>query len=170
MTRVQNKAWQLTMGPAIDTAILYELFSAYSDGCLASGCLDPATGSSDACTETRCSGLFERANASRQLLPNRGFPIVDDSGHMEEYLRHGHMLPHAMPDVGHRHWSPLFALFPGDQVHLHHTPGLTAAAAKTLQRKMDNQGGHTGIAHGIIRCDARNEGDLAASASEGSVT
>jgi hypothetical protein len=38
----------------------------------------------------------------------------------------------SVPDIGHRHWSPLFALFPGDQVHVHTAPLYADAMAKTL--------------------------------------
>jgi len=48
------------------------------------------------------------------------------------------------PEPGHRHMSQLYALHPGEQVTLHGTPELAAAARKTLERRLANGGGHTG--------------------------
>ena len=48
------------------------------------------------------------------------------------------------PEPGHRHMSQLYALHPGEQITLHGTPELAAAARKTLERRLANGGGHTG--------------------------
>lgn len=47
-------------------------------------------------------------------------------------------------EPGHRHVSQLYALHPGDQITLHGTPELAAAAKKTLERRLAHGGGHTG--------------------------
>lgn len=45
---------------------------------------------------------------------------------------------------GHRHISHLWALFPGTQISLQHTPELAKAARVALERRLTNGGGQTG--------------------------
>jgi alpha-L-fucosidase 2 len=47
-------------------------------------------------------------------------------------------------EPGHRHISHLFALHPAHQITLKGTPGLAAAARKTLEWRLSHGGGHTG--------------------------
>ncbi len=47
-------------------------------------------------------------------------------------------------EPGHRHISHLFGLYPSNQITLEDTPELTAAAEKTLERRLSMGGGHTG--------------------------
>ena len=47
-------------------------------------------------------------------------------------------------EPGHRHISHLFGLYPSTQMTLEDTPELTAAAEKTLERRLSMGGGHTG--------------------------
>jgi alpha-L-fucosidase 2 len=47
-------------------------------------------------------------------------------------------------DPGHRHISPLFALFPSDLITLRGTPELAKAARALLERRLANGGGGTG--------------------------
>lgn len=47
-------------------------------------------------------------------------------------------------DPGHRHISHLYGLHPSEQITVDGTPELAAAAAKTLERRLANGGGHTG--------------------------
>lgn len=144
---VRGKTLHVAMGPAIDTAIVYEVLSAYLEGCHSSGCLDwtsPWNGHRD-CTLARCAALAPRANETRGRLPNAGFPTVDAAGLLDEFYRGAPgMEHHAMPDYGHRHFSPLFPLFPGDQIQRHASPQLAEAAARLLHRKLADGGGHTG--------------------------
>jgi alpha-L-fucosidase 2 len=48
------------------------------------------------------------------------------------------------PEPGHRHISPLWALFPGTQISLEHTPDLAKAAQTLLERRISFGGGQTG--------------------------
>ncbi len=66
-------------------------------------------------------------------------------------------------EPGHRHVSQLYALHPGDQISLHGTPELAAAARKTLERRLAHGGGHTGWSRAwIINFWARlGEGEIA---------
>jgi len=45
---------------------------------------------------------------------------------------------------GHRHISHLYALYPASQISVNDTPELAKAAKVTLERRLENGGGHTG--------------------------
>lgn len=47
-------------------------------------------------------------------------------------------------EIGHRHMSHLYGLFPGTSISPYTTPSLAKAAEKTLERRLANGGGHTG--------------------------
>jgi alpha-L-fucosidase 2 len=47
-------------------------------------------------------------------------------------------------EPGHRHFSHLWALWPGDAITLDETPELACAARATLERRLAHSGGHTG--------------------------
>jgi alpha-L-fucosidase 2 len=47
-------------------------------------------------------------------------------------------------EPGHRHFSHLWALWPGDAITVDETPELAIAARKTLERRLARSGGHTG--------------------------
>lgn len=47
-------------------------------------------------------------------------------------------------EIGHRHISHLYGLFPGNSISPYSTPELAKAAEKTLNRRLEHGGGHTG--------------------------
>lgn len=47
-------------------------------------------------------------------------------------------------EIGHRHISHLYGLFPGNSISPFSTPDLAIAAKKTLERRLKHGGGHTG--------------------------
>ncbi len=47
-------------------------------------------------------------------------------------------------EIGHRHISHLFALYPAEEITVDNTPKLADAARKTLDRRLSYGGGHTG--------------------------
>ncbi|MCR4736046.1 MAG: glycoside hydrolase family 95 protein [Treponema sp.] len=51
-----------------------------------------------------------------------------------------------VPEIepGHRHVSHLYGLYPGHTITLEKTPQLAEAAKKTLKKRLENGGGHTG--------------------------
>ncbi|NCO34040.1 MAG: hypothetical protein AUJ92_10825 [Armatimonadetes bacterium CG2_30_59_28] len=55
-------------------------------------------------------------------------------------------------EPGHRHFSHLFALYPGDQITLEDTPALTDAARVSLERRLAAEGGHTGWSRAWTVC------------------
>src|SRR5262249_51722057 len=66
-------------------------------------------------------------------------------------------------EPGHRHISPLFALYPGRQITLTGTPALAEAARKSLDFRLSHKGGQTGWSRAwIVNFLARlQEGDRA---------
>ena len=67
------------------------------------------------------------------LLAHEGFAGSDDACARE-------------PEPGHRHISPLWALFPGTQISPGQTPELAKAARVLLERRLSFGGGQTGCA------------------------
>ena len=55
-------------------------------------------------------------------------------------------------EKGHRHYSHLFALYPGDELDPERTPELWRAARVALERRLANEGGHTGWSRSWTAC------------------
>lgn len=107
----------LCAGTSMDSQILYELFS----------------------------GLIESKKISEEerkryenIVKNLPPIKLDDSGAIREWTE-----PWEEVDKGHRHISHLFALYPGTQIDFSDKT-LVSAAEKTLLRRLENGGGHTG--------------------------
>jgi alpha-L-fucosidase 2 len=111
----------LTMGPTMDTEILYALFSRVIEASEVLG------------TDTAFRGKV--AAAREKLLPLR----IGRFGQIQEWPE-----DYEETEPGHRHMSQLFALFPGSQITRQKTPELAAAARATIERRLANGGGHTG--------------------------
>ena len=62
-------------------------------------------------------------------------------------------------EPGHRHYSHLFALFPGDGIDPEHTPKLWKAARASLERRLAHEGGHTGWSRSWTACFFARLGD-----------
>jgi alpha-L-fucosidase 2 len=69
-----------------------------------------------------------------RLYPDR----VASNGTIMEWVKE-----YREAEPGHRHMSHLFGLYPGTQI-TPETPGLYTAARRTLERRLENGGGHTG--------------------------
>lgn len=111
----------LCMGPAMDTQILHELFNA----CIKSSQILKR----DEKFSKRLAGLKERLPKTK----------IGKYGQLMEWYE-----DYEETEPGHRHISHLFALHPGSQITLNKTPELAEAARKTLKRRLENGGGHTG--------------------------
>jgi alpha-L-fucosidase 2 len=83
---------------------------------------------------------------------------IGKHGQLQEWLE-----DYDEEEPGHRHFSHLFALFPGDQITLRGTPKLAQAARVSLERRLAARGGHTGWSRSwVVGLWARlGEGDLA---------
>ena len=55
-------------------------------------------------------------------------------------------------EPGHRHYSHLFGLYPGDQIDPERTPQWWAAARASLERRLAHAGGHTGWSRAWTAC------------------
>ena len=112
----------LSMGPAMDQQIIYELFT---HTILASEILE--------IDET----FREKLKAARSKLAT---PVkIGADGRVLEWAEG---LEEVAP--GHRHISHLYALYPSWQISPGTHPKLTAAARKTIESRLANGGGHTG--------------------------
>lgn len=111
----------VTMGPAMDQQIIYELFSNVLE----------------AAQELAIDDEFVQQVAdARSRLQG---PQIGGDGRLlewnEEFLE---------PEPGHRHMSHLYALHPGSQINKQTTPELAEACRKSLAARLSKGGGHTG--------------------------
>jgi alpha-L-fucosidase 2 len=111
----------LTMGPTMDTEILYALFGRVIEASQTLGI--------DADLRARVAAAREK------LLPLR----IGKWGQIMEWPE-----DYDETEPGHRHMSHLFALFPGNQITRQQAPDLAKAARATIERRLANGGGHTG--------------------------
>jgi alpha-L-fucosidase 2 len=125
----------LCMAPAMDTQIIRALFDRVAR---ASQLL-----SVDAQLRAQVQA------ASRRLPPIK----VGKTGALQEWNE-----DYEETELGHRHISHLFALYPDNQIALRETPQLAQAARRVLERRLENGGGTTGWSRAwIVNCWARLE-------------
>jgi alpha-L-fucosidase 2 len=116
-----GKTANLTMGPAMDQEIIYDLFT---------HCLKAA----------KILGIKEPfVKETEGALKNLAGPQIGSDGRLLEWNEELEE-----PEPGHRHMSHLFALYPGEQISISATPKLAAAARKSLEYRLSHGGGHTG--------------------------
>lgn len=111
----------LTMGPAMDQEIIWDLFTNLSEAADALEIEDEFT---------------ERVRRAKARLAG---PQVGSDSRLMEWPEE---FEEAEP--GHRHMSHLYALHPGRQFTLRDTPVMTAAARNSLEYRLSHGGGHTG--------------------------
>ncbi|KAI1338138.1 Six-hairpin glycosidase-like protein [Xylariaceae sp. FL0016] len=111
----------ITAGPTIDNSILWSLFGMVLE---AQRVLDIDDGE-----------LIEELESVRSSLP----PLrVNSYGGIMEWIE-----DYNETEPGHRHWSPLFGLYPGNQITMsNHTT--FNAAKRTISHRLENGGGDTG--------------------------
>lgn len=111
----------LCMSPAMDSQILTVLFS-------------------DTIKAAEILGRdAELADKLRDMLKKLPQPSIGKFGQIMEWLE-----DYEETDVGHRHISQLFALYPADLINPIRTPKLADAARATLVRRLVNGGSHMG--------------------------
>jgi alpha-L-fucosidase 2 len=130
----------LCMGPSMDTQILRDLLN----HCLRASELLK--------TDAELRGQWKKILA--QLPPMQ----IGKHGQIMEWAD-----DYDETEPGHRHISHLFALYPGQEISVRGTPEFAGAARKTLERRLQFGGGHTGWSRAwIINFWARlEEGELA---------
>ncbi|MDR0301906.1 MAG: glycoside hydrolase family 95 protein [Treponema sp.] len=75
----------------------------------------------------------------RSVLKRIPPPAIHSNGTICEWLEE-----YEEAEPGHRHFAPVWALWPGDTITVDETPELACAARKTLERRLAHSGGHTG--------------------------
>lgn len=116
-----GEKYSICIGPSMDTQIIWDLFTHTRQ---AAKILKQ---------DREFSKLLDHALA--KLAP----PQIGKHGQLQEWLE-----DFDEPEPGHRHISHLFALYPGCQISVVKTPELARAAQKTLERRLQHGGGHTG--------------------------
>jgi len=130
----------LCMAPAMDTEIIRAVFDRVVRG---SKLLEVD------------KDLRKQVQAAAKRLP---LLKISKDGALQEWNE-----DYAQTELGHRHISHLFALYPDDQITLRGTPALAIAARKVLERRLAAGGGSTGWSRAwIINCWARLEDGEAA--------
>ena len=112
---------RITMGPAMDQQIVWDLFT----NVLAAA--DELGISDDFTAETR------------NKLADLAGPQIGSDGRLMEWREE-----FAEAEPGHRHISHAFGLHPGEQFTLRGTPQLAGAVRKSIEHRLANGGGHTG--------------------------
>lgn len=123
--RPDGRAAKFTYAATMDLMIIRDLLE---------NCLTAAKDLGGASFE---AGFQQRVRQTLdQLAPVQ---ISTKSGRIQEWVE-----DYAEPEPGHRHMSHLYALHPGSQITPLRTPGLAAAARKSLETRLANGGGGTG--------------------------
>jgi len=108
-------------GAVSDTQILDELLRGYINACEVLG---------------EKTEEIERAKAILGKLPKMK---IGKYGQLQEWLE-----DYEEEEPGHRHLSHLYGVYPGTSITREKTPELMQAARKTLERRLQYGGGHTG--------------------------
>ena len=111
----------LCIGPTMDTEIIRDLLQACISGAALTACEDELT---------------EKLKVLLLRLPELS---VGKYGQLMEWAEDYEEI-----ELGHRHISHLYALYPAEQITYERTPALMKAARVTLERRLKNGGGHTG--------------------------
>ena len=111
----------LCIGPSMDSQIIYVLFSDVIKSAEILGIQD---------------SLIDTIRSMRDRLPKIE---VGKYGQIKEWA-----IDYDEVEIGHRHISQLFALYPADLISPHTTPELSKSARATLERRLSHGGGHTG--------------------------
>jgi alpha-L-fucosidase 2 len=119
--QADGKRAYVSMGPAMDQQIIWELFTNVLETAEILGIGDE---------------FVARVRSAREQLLG---PQIGEDGRILEWSR-----PLREAEPGHRHMSHLFALHPGRQFTPRSNPELAAAAEKSLRYRLEHGGGHTG--------------------------
>lgn len=130
----------LSMGPAMDQQIIWDLFT---------NCLSAA----------QVLAIEDDLTTKvREALSKLAGPQIGSDGRLMEWTKEFEEV-----EPGHRHVSHLFGLHPGRQFSITETPELTQAARASLDYRLSHGGGHTGWSRAwIINFFARlRDGEVA---------
>lgn len=123
-------------GPSMDSEILYTLFTDIIE-------------SAEIINADNLK-FVGKLKEIREKLPK---PEIGKYGQIKEWAE-----DYDEVEIGHRHISQLFALYPGELITPEDTPKLSDAARATIERRLSHGGGHTGWSRAwIINMWARLE-------------
>lgn len=118
-----GKMGRVCMGCTMDTAILKDVFSQYLK------CVDLLEDNEDLRFQQQVRMILEKLP---QYKVGKYGQLMEWREDYEEW------------EVGHRHFSHLYPLFPSNQINEYDTPELMDACRNALERRMKYGGGHTG--------------------------
>ncbi len=135
-----NTKTGLSMGPAMDQEIIWDLFTNTLEAAEVLGIQD---------------NFVKEVQSARERLAG---PQIGSDGRLLEWAEE-----FKETEPGHRHLSHLFAVYPGRQITPDGTPELTAAARKSLEYRLDSGSGKHGWSRAwVINLWARlKQGDKA---------
>lgn len=111
----------LCIGPSMDSQIIYVLFTDVLESAKILNLENSFT---------------EKLKSIRDRLPKIE---IGKYGQIKEWA-----IDYDEVEIGHRHISQLFALYPADLISPYTTPKLSQSARATLERRLSHGGGHTG--------------------------
>ncbi|EMI46558.1 glycosyl hydrolase family 95 catalytic domain-containing protein [Rhodopirellula sp. SWK7] len=114
-------ATNLSMGPSMDQQIIWDVFTNTLEAAEVLGINDP---------------FIQDVETT---LANLALPKVGSDGRLMEWTEEFEEV-----DMGHRHISHLYGLYPGRQYHLNNNPEMVTAARKSIETRLAKGGGHTG--------------------------
>ncbi|MBB3206675.1 alpha-L-fucosidase 2 [Rhodopirellula rubra] len=114
-------ATNLSMGPSMDQQIIWDVFTNTLEAAEVLGIDD------------------QFIQDVETALANLALPKVGSDGRLMEWTDEFEEV-----DMGHRHISHLYGLYPGRQYHLNNNPEMVAAARKSIETRLAKGGGHTG--------------------------
>ncbi len=112
---------QISMGPAHDQQVIWQLFTDFIAASKELEIENPIV------------------NQTREAKTRLAGPKIGSDGRLMEWREE-----FSEVEPGHRHMSHLFGVHPGRQINMEETPGLAAAAKKSLDYRIEHGGGHTG--------------------------
>ena len=141
---------RLLTGPSLSPELSYVL----PDGATAAVCMAPAM---DCQILDALFGAFDEVSETLDEDPDLRAKVAEMRTKIppQQIGEHGRLLEwqedYLEQDVGHRHISHMFAVFPGRQI-TPATPEFAAAAKKSLERRIEHGGGKSGWSSSWLTC------------------
>ncbi len=140
-TLIENENGELVVSPSVSPENIYKLPSG-EKGTMCEGAFMDAQ-----ILYELFSGLIETGMISddekdryKKILDKLPKPKIEENGTLQEWA-----LPYEETEVGHRHISHCFALYPGKQFfEVPEKEDVLKAARATIERRLSGGGGHTG--------------------------
>ena len=141
---IQNQKGEWVASPTVSPENQYVHPITGEPSFLSEGCTMDAQILRDLFTDCLCAaqvlGIDDALTAKlREMLPALPPTRIPSNGTIMEWLEEYEEI-----EIGHRHISHLYGLYPSAQITPEKTPDLAKAACATLDRRLSHGGGHTG--------------------------